>query len=143
LRVESGFNHEKGNMRYDKDRKWIRSVLKTSDIMNTLNGGTSQPRFNVKRNQDHLLITLVVPGVNADDLKVEIIDKNVVFHHAINFNDLDQSDLAIPHVLATYTLTAELDYHNVTAAKKGNRLLVRLPYNELSDGYHRVVDVMQ
>ena len=130
-------------MRYDKDRSWVRSVLKTSDIMNTLNGGMSQPVTSIKRNEDHYLITLKVPGVDLDNVKVEIIDKHVIFHHIINFNDLDDSTLNIPHVLATYPLAADVDYNSVTATQKGNELWVKLPFNELSNGYHRKVDVIK
>ncbi|MEM6522424.1 MAG: Hsp20/alpha crystallin family protein [Bacteroidota bacterium] len=130
-------------MRYDKDRSWVRSVLKTSDIMNTLNGGMSQPTTNIRREQDHYLITLKVPGVDLENVKVEIIDKNLIFHHIINFNDLDDSSLNIPHVLATYSLAADVDHNNITAAQKEGVLHVKLPFNELSSGYHREVDVIK
>lgn len=130
-------------MRYDKDRNWVRSVLKTSDIMNTLNGGMSQPMTRMIRNADHYLITLKVPGVNLDNVKVEIVDRHVIFHHVINFNDLDDSNLTIPHVLATYPLTADVDYKGISAVRKEGVLLVKLPFNELSNGYHREVDVLK
>ena len=130
-------------MRYDKDRNWVRSVLKTSDIMNTLNGGMSQPETNIVRNTDHYLITLKVPGVNLDNVKVEIVDKHVIFHHIIDFNDLDDSSLNIPHVLATYPLTADVDYNNISATREDKALIVKLPFNELSNGYHREVNVLK
>lgn len=128
-------------MRYDKDRNWVRSVLKTSDIMNTLNGGMSQPVTKLVRNADHYLITLRVPGVDLDSVKVEIVDKHVIFHHVINFNDLDESNLNIPHVLATFPLTADVDYNNISATRKDGRVLVKLPFNELTNGFHREVEV--
>lgn len=130
-------------MKYDKDRNWVRGILKTSDIMNTLNGGMSQPETKLVKHPDHYMIMLKVPGVDLTKVHVEIVDKHIIFHHNIHFSNLDSSDMSIPHVLASYPLTIDIDFRNISATIEDGTLMVKLPFNELSNGYRREVDVLK
>ena len=47
-------------------------LMRSIDMMNTLNGGTSEPFTQLRKFQTYHEITVRVPGMNAEDIKIEI-----------------------------------------------------------------------
>lgn len=131
-------------MKYDHDIKWVRKVLMTADIMNTLNGGTSQPQTKLEKSADHKLLMVKIPGVDADTLKVDIIDKSLFIYHNLLFDgNTEDSTIMVPHVVATYPLSPEIDFKNITARYENKILQVVMPYNELRSGFHRGINIQR
>ncbi len=128
-------------MKYDKDKSWIRGVLRSADIMNTMNGGMSQPAIEMKKRDDHYLITASVPGVDHSVLKVEVVDQHVILFHTLQMGAGDDQTLNIPRVLASYPISGDVDYEKITAHLQDEHLNVKLPFNGLSSGYYRSVRV--
>ena len=128
-------------MKYDKDKSWVRGILRSADIMNTMNGGMSQPAVKMQKKDDHYLITASVPGVDHSLLKVEVVDKHVLLYHTLQMGSGDDQALNIPRVLASFPISSDIDYEKITANLQDERLNVKLPFNELSNGYYRSIRV--
>jgi len=127
-------------MRYDRDIRVVREILQSVDINNTLNGGVSEPRVAISKQSSHYLLTARVPGVPVENLQVEIVDKKVIVHHPMPFNQT-QGMVEVPQVIAAFPITPGIDYRNITAQKVDQTLEVILPFNELASGYTRHVDI--
>lgn len=130
-------------MKYDHDIQWVRKVLKTADIMNTLNGGMSQPQIKLKKAGDHYLLKVQIPGVEGDTLKVDIIDKSLFVYHNLVFGEDSEATILVPHVIATYPLSPEIDFRNITATFENRTLKVVMPVNELRSGFHRGINIQR
>ena len=128
-------------MKYDKDKSWIRGVLRSADIMNTMNGGMAQPEIEMTKKNDHYLITARVPGVDHNSLKVEVVDQHVILHHTLHMGTEESQVLNVPRVLASFPISIDVDYEKITAHLEDSRLKVILPFNELSNGYHKSIQV--
>lgn len=128
-------------MKYDKDKKWVRRVLQTADIVNTLNGGISEPQVKLEKKSDHYLIKARIPGVNIEKVKVEIIDKNLMVYHNLEFAGSNDTPVMVPHVVATCPLSPEIDFRNISASFESGVLNVFLPFNELKTGFHKNIEI--
>lgn len=127
-------------MRYDRDRNVVRNILKTADIANTFNGGMSKPVVHYSKMDNHYLLNVRAPGVELDKLNVEIIDKHVVVSHPLTFG-YEDSEMDIPHVVATFPITIEVDYNNISASEENGKLVVKLPFSEIAGGFRRRVEI--
>lgn len=130
-------------MKYDHDKKWVRRVLRTADIANTLNGGISEARIKLEKKSDHYLLKARIPGVDVEHLKVEIIDKTLFVYHNLQFSGQNASVIMIPHVVATCPLAPEVDFRNISASFEGKILHVVLPFNELKTGFHKNIEIQK
>ncbi|MEL7003129.1 MAG: Hsp20 family protein [Bacteroidota bacterium] len=128
-------------MKYGKGKNWVRRMLKTADVMNTVNGGMVEPYLSFERKSDHYLLKARVPGVDADALGVEMIESDLILHHQLDFDDASGSSMTIPHVIATFPVQGYVDYENIVARYEDGVLQVTLPFNELSSGYHKKIEI--
>lgn len=130
-------------MKYDKDKNWVRRMLKTADVMNTVNGGMVEPHLNFERKSDHYLLKARVPGVDANALGVEMVESNLILHHQLDFEDLNGAKMKLPHVIATFPIQGHVDYKNIVAKYEAGVLKVKLPFNELFSGYHKNIEIQR
>lgn len=131
-------------MKYEHNIEWVREVLKTGDIANTLNGGISKPQLKLEKKPDHYLLKTRIPGVNVEKIRVEIMDKNLMVYHDIKFESLggsEDAEMMVPHVVATCPLSPEIDFKNISASFEGKVLNVILPFNELKTGYNKNIEI--
>lgn len=128
-------------MKYDQSTTWVRKLLKTADIANTLNGGISEARVKLFKKSDHYLLKARIPGVNIEELKVEIIDKSLFIYHNLSFHGVNDSLLKVPHVVTTVPISPEIDFRKISATVEGGILHVVMPFNELKTGYHKNIQI--
>lgn len=128
-------------MKYDKDKSWVRRMLKTADIMNTVNGGMAEPYLNFERKSDHYLLKAKIPGVDVNSLGVEMVEDNLIVHHKLDFEGTQGEMMKLPHVIATFPIQGYVDYKGIAAKYELGTLKVILPFNELSSGYHKTIDI--
>jgi HSP20 family molecular chaperone IbpA len=121
-----------------KENQNLTNVLAQSAyVMNTIGGGISMAKATLNKFKDHYLYQLRVPGVHAESLKVEIDNSNLFIFQQMK---MDQS-FNLPYMISRINLPAEVDYQHISAAFEDGKLNVILPLNELSDGYHRDIDI--
>lgn len=130
-------------MKYDHNIEWVRRVLQTADIANTLNGGMSEPRVKLFKLADHYLLKTSIPGVDVEKIKVEIVNKSLLVYHDIAFDSSEDSEMTVPHVVATCPLSPEIDFKNISASFEGKTLNVILPFNELKTGFNKNIEIQR
>lgn len=110
------------------------------DVMNTLNGGTSEPLVHRKQFPSFREITLRVPGVSREHIKLEINNNKLTAYY---FTVLRSQNLEIPvpKVLYDKTIPYFVDVKGITAREESGWLIIRLPFNELANGFHRDLEV--
>lgn len=110
------------------------------DVMNTLNGGMSEPVVKVKHFPTHRQITVHIPGIDVAQVKIEINNNHLMIYYITTLFSQNQ-ELRVPKVLYNKRIPYFVDSNNITAAEEDNLLVIRLPFNELADGHHRDVTV--
>lgn len=124
-----------------KERKFVSNELLASiDVLNTLNGGVSEPQMILKQFQDHREIRLKVPGVKEENMKVEI--HNNVLSVFYNFDlQSDSLPIHVPKIVYNKPIPYFVDAARITASYESGFLIVTLPYNEMAEGYHRKISI--
>jgi len=124
-----------------KARKLISTELLTSiDVLNTLNGGVSEPHMSIKQFQDHREVRVKVPGVAEENLKVEIHNNILNIFYSVNLQAASEW-IEVPRVIYNNPIPYFVDSPRITATYEDNFLIVTLPFNSLAEGYHREVSI--
>lgn len=115
-------------------------LLTTIDVVNTLGGGTSEPRMNLKAYNTHRQITIRIPGVSLDHVKVEVNNNQLLIYY---FNILQSrgNELRFKRVLYDKSIPYFVDATKITAKAMDQRVVVKLPFNELANGEHREISI--
>lgn len=122
------------------DKNKFKHLLTTVDLLNTLNGGVSEPYLSYRERPDGREVRIRVPGVSKELLEVEIINNQLnVFYHI----PMDSSGkrVYLPKEVMSQPLPYFVEIPGIQATYEGNELIIDLPYNELSNGYNRKVPI--
>lgn len=115
-------------------------LLHSIDVANTLNGGTSQPILELQQHAGYREVRCSVPGLLENSLQVEIHNNILSIYYKQRFQS-NETEIEIPRVVYRKPIPYFIDVINISANVEDRFLSVRLPYNELADGYHRKVNV--
>lgn len=115
-------------------------LLTSIDVVNTLNGGMSEPVVKLRQFPSYREITIRIPGVDARNIKIEINNNELMIYY---FTVLlsQEREMKFPKVLYNKSIPYFVDARHITANEKGNSLVVRLPFNELANGSHRDISI--
>jgi HSP20 family molecular chaperone IbpA len=83
----------------------------------------------------------MIPGVDGENLKVEIAEKHLLVSHEMEFETPDERVLRVPHVLAACPLSLDIDHSKITADFEDGILEVQLPLSNFTSGYRREIDI--
>lgn len=113
-------------------------LLTSIDVLNTLNGGHVEARVQLQHKPEWREIRVCVPGIDRDQIKVEIHNNflMVFFTHQLQ---LAAQRIEVPRVVYNKVIPYFIDADRIEAAFEGQQLVVRLPFNEFSNGYHRSI----
>ena len=106
------------------------------DVMNTLNGGTSEPSLRLKQYDSFREITVRIPGVSRNRIKVEINNHRLMVYYLIEVQSGD-SHFPVPRVLYDKPIPSFIDIRKITVREEDGSLIVHLPFNEFASGYRR------
>lgn len=120
-----------------------KDLLLTADVMNTLNGGMSQPSVNLSRDEDRYLLKARIPGVHPEKMQIDIKDNQLFIFHHISYEreDIEREIQSIPYNIGFINIPFDVDVNRITARYEQGALIVDMPFNELAGGYHRRVDI--
>jgi HSP20 family molecular chaperone IbpA len=119
----------------------FKHLLTTVDLLNTLNGGVSEPYVSFRDEPAGRELRVRVPGVSKEMLQVEINDNQLsVFYHIPMQTSGKQ--VYLPKEVIKQTLPYFIEIKGINASYEDNELVVKLPYNELSNGYNRKVPIV-
>ena len=116
-----------------------RDLLVTADVMNMLNGGMSQPHIHLSREKGGYVLHARVPGVEPDRMQIEIKNNHLfLFHHISTRNEhLYDGIHFIPYHIGYVVIPFDVNITGIKAQYEDRELKVFMPFNELSNGYHK------
>ena|SRR5689334_8184513 len=114
-------------------------LLASVDIMNVLNGGRSEPQVKLNQHEDHREIRVKIPGIEAVRIQVEVNNDHVSIFYMMDIESVGKT-MRLPYSIYNKQQPYFIDLSRVNAAVEGSVLVVKLPYNELANGYHRKIE---
>jgi HSP20 family molecular chaperone IbpA len=118
----------------------FKSLLTTVDLLNTLNGGVSEPYLSYREDAEGREVRVRVPGVSKELLQVEINNNQLSVYYHIPM-ETSGKQVFLPKEVINQTLPYFIEIPGIQATYEENELVVRLPFNELSNGYNRKVPI--
>jgi len=119
----------------------FKKLLTTVDVLNTLNGGVSEPYLSFRENPAGRELRVRVPGVNKELLQVEINDNLLTVFYTIPMESSGKK-MFVPKEVTKQTIPYFIEITGIHATYEENELVVKLPFNELSNGYNRKVPIV-
>ena len=119
----------------------FKHLLTTVDLLNTLNGGVSEPYLSFRERPDGRELRVRVPGVGKEMLQVEIHENQLTVLYHIPM-ETSGKKVFLPKEVVKQTLPYFIEITGIQATYEENELVVKLPFNELSNGYRRQVPIV-
>ena len=111
-------------------------LITSIDMLNTMNGGRSQPNVKLKHFSTHRQINIRVPGIALENVKVEVNNNRLMIYYLTTIVS-QEKEIQLPKGLYNKSIPYFVDMKNIRATQEDDSLVVRLPFNELYNGYHR------
>lgn len=118
----------------------FKNLLTTVDLLNTLNGGVSEPYLSFSEQPSERELRVRVPGVSKEMLQVEINDNLLSVFYLIPIKSSGKQ-MYLPKEVTKQTIPYFIEIPGIHATYEENELVVKLPFNELSNGYNRKVPI--
>ena len=120
------------------NKKQYLNLITSVDVMNTLNGGRTEPVVKLAQFTDSREVRVRVPGIDPEKIEVEINENRVVIFYTIKVASKGK-DVAIPYSVYDRQQPYFIDVSKIVAQVEEDELVVTLPFNQLANGYHRRV----
>ena len=108
-------------------------LITSIDVLNTLNGGVSEPQMNMNHFEDYREIRLKVPGIKQEDVHVEVHNNNLSIYYFINIVS-NEKLIQIPKFVYNRSVPYFIDINKINARLEDEDLIVKLPFNKLANG---------
>lgn len=120
-----------------------KEILRKVDVMNTLNGGISKPTVHMLRQPANYLVTVRMPGVDPNKMRVEVHnDRLFLFHDIMVENtELYSNNNQIPFNIGYVLIPFDVNIKEIKAVYEDRALQITLPFNELADGYDKKINI--
>lgn len=113
-------------------------LITSIDVLNTVNGGVSEPQLNLIHYEDYREIHIKVPGIRLDDIHVEVHNNNLSIFYLINIIS-DERMVQLPRFIYNRNVPYYIDISKIKAYLENEELVVKLPFNKLANGYHKEI----
>jgi HSP20 family molecular chaperone IbpA len=134
-------NGEKGESEMKKSNNYL-DLITSIDVLNTVNGGVSEPQLNLNHHEEYREIRLKVPGINQEDIHVEIHNNNLSIYFFINMVSNDKL-VQLPRFVYNRSVPYYIDISKINAKLENEELVVNLPFNRLANGFHKEIKITQ
>lgn len=124
-----------------EDRLLIKNLAKTTEIINTINGGMSQANMLMTKDATKLTIRLKVPGVSPESLKIEVRDNQMFIFHMIAGDN--SSNIELPYLLTSFVISPKVNSDGIVAEYREGEVFIHLPFDELNDGHERKIGIVR
>ncbi|MFD0999779.1 hypothetical protein ACFQ21_10690 [Ohtaekwangia kribbensis] len=121
-------------------KKKFQDLLTSVDVLNTLHGGISEPVVTLRQQSGGREVRVRVPGISRDSMQVEIHNNVLSVFYLIPIES-EGKKINMPVVVYNKTIPYFIDISAIKADFEENELIVQLPYNELSSGYNRKIQI--
>ena len=115
-------------------------LMTSIDVLNTLNGGVSEPLLTFRKFSSEHEITVRVPGLSVTNIKIEIKDNQLVIYYVTPVHS-GEREIQFKKFLYTDAIPYFVDAKGITASEEDGSLVVSLPFNDYSKGYYRDLSI--
>jgi hypothetical protein len=115
-------------------------LVTSIDVLNTVNGGVSEPQLNLAHYEDYREIRLKIPGIPTDDIRVEIHNNNLSIFFVMNIICGDKL-VQLPRFVYNRNVPYYIDIRKIKASIENEELVVNMPFNPLANGYHKEIKI--
>jgi len=115
--------------------------LEALDLINTLNGGITEPKLKWHRKTDHYRLDVVAPGVSRKSLHVDVNDNQLLIYNVLQLGKAGEDDRKMPHLIQALEIPFDVNIREIGATYQEGRLRVYLPFNQYADGFHKSVEI--
>lgn len=120
--------------------KKFEDLATSIDILNTIHGGISEAFLSIRQQSDRQEIRIRVPGISKDKLQVEVTNNRLSVFYLIPIVSGNKM-IHMPQVVYSLIIPYFIAISGITAVYEESDLVVRLPFNELSSGYNRKIEI--
>ena len=128
-------------MKRNNNKNYL-DLITSIDVLNTVNGGVSEPKMNMNHYQDFREIRIKVPGIKQEEVHVEVHNNNLSIYYYINMVSVDKL-IQLPRFVYNRSVPYFIDINKINARLEDDELIVKLPFNRLANGYHKDIKVNQ
>jgi len=118
-------------------------ILASIDLLNTLGGGRSQSTLNVSKQPEGYEVLVRLPGVEADDLHVDVTDGRLWLYQLRPVLAREEADAEtfLPDLVGNLILPNDVDLQNISARYGEGQWRVFLPFNNMTKGFQKHVEI--
>lgn len=123
------------------DSTLIKNLAHTAEIINTINGGMAEPVLKINRHGREWMVNLRIPGVEVENIKLEIKDRSLLVFHMIS--EGNDSQIQLPYLVTALTIGNKIDLDGIIAEYENGQIIIHLPMNEQATGYEREIEIFK
>ena len=113
-------------MRFERDG--IDQIMLNIDVNNTINGGMIQTTANTEEYKNEVIITIKVPGISPERLKLRVFNNLLLLMHNMNYEvALGGHAVPLTQVLRKIPVPRKAMVEAIEAVQKGNELIIFIP----------------
>lgn len=117
-------------------------LVQSFNMLNTMNGGMSEPQVMHHKYRDHHEVKVRIPGLSREEVKIEVHNNWLAIFHTLQLTT-DHVTAEFPRIVFNKSLPYYIDVKRITANMEDDWLHVHLPFNEMADGYHKKIEISQ
>ncbi len=118
----------------------FKDLITSVDVINTLHGGVSQPLVSMKEQSGGQEMHVRVPGVDREALRVEVHNNELSVFYFIPIVS-SGTMIQMPQVVYKQLIPYFIEISGIKAGYEENELIIQLPYNKLSEGYNKKIEI--
>jgi HSP20 family molecular chaperone IbpA len=120
--------------------KKFKDLLTSIDVLNTLNGGVSEPFLSFRKHASGHEMRVRVPGINKEAMQVEINNHELSVFYLLPI-EVSGNLLQMPQVVYKQVIPHFIEASGIKATFENNELVVKLPFNESPNDYNRKIEI--
>jgi HSP20 family molecular chaperone IbpA len=120
--------------------KGFNDLMTSVDVLNTMHGGVSEPFISFREQANGREIHVRVPGIIKEAMQAEINNNELFVYYLIPVASSGKL-IQLPQVVYSQKIPYFIEVNGIKATYEENELVVRLPFNELSNGYNRKIEI--
>lgn len=120
--------------------KNFKDLVTSVDVLNTIHGGISEPFLSAREEAEGRQVRVRIPGVAKEAMQVEINNNKLSIFYLIPIHSIDKM-IHMPCVVYNHPIPYYVESSKIKASFEDNELIVDLPFNELSSGYNRKIEI--
>lgn len=124
-----------------KNDKYL-DLMTSIDVLNTVNGGVSEPQLNLGHFEEYRQIRLKVPGIKQEDVHIEIHNNTLSVYYFINIVS-NEKLIQLPRFIYNKSIPYFVNISKISAVVEDNDLVINLPFNDLANGFHKEIKINQ